>query len=218
MDKYQQLVDQLVDDGYLISPEVVDAFRNTPRKDFLRKSHQFLEGLNTPLPIGSGQTISQPLTVAFMLNLLKLQPGDKVLDIGYGSGWQTAIITRIICPEKQSNGKNDCGEVIGYEIVPDVAKFGKSNLKKALPKRLYKQITLYCEDYGDSYEKHAPYDKIIAAAAFDEDPSTLIKSLKKGGTIVYPTKQNDIRTVTRKTKKKFVEDVYPGFVFVPITH
>jgi protein-L-isoaspartate(D-aspartate) O-methyltransferase len=212
MDKYQQLVDELIKKEYLTDPAIIEAFKKTPRKHFLQETHKNLEGVNAPLPIGEGQTISQPLTVAFMLHLLHPKPGEKILEIGYGSGWQTAILARVV------HRKDDPGEIFAYEIVDEVAKFGKKNLEEFLPDDLAEHVHLFQQDYTESSEKNAPYDKVIAAAAFDETPSGLIKQLKVGGIIVYPTKANDIRKITRETDEKYTEDIFPGFVFVPITH
>jgi len=216
MTKYLELVDRLIEETYLTTPRIIDAFRKTPRRPFLTKTHQPLEALNSPLPIGQGQTISQPLTVAFMLELLQPKAGDTILDIGYGSGWQTALLARIVCPEKAS--KSTCGSVIAYEIISDVADFGEKNIDKALPQKLRSRISLHKHDYRYSFKKHSPYDKMISAAAFPQTPTELIKSLKNGGIIVYPTQARDIRKITRTDDNSYTEDVYPGFTFVPITH
>lgn len=217
MNRYLPLVDELIEEGYLTSEPIIEAFRKTERIDFLPPTRQFLDGLNTPLPIGYGQTISQPLTVAFMLELLNPQPGNTVLEIGYGSGWQTAILARIITrrpkdiPPKEFNPK-----IYAYEISQNLAEFGKQNVKKNLTKKEYDIITFFDHDFSQSFATRAPYDRIIAGASFEKNPDSLIKSLKVGGTIVYPTHAKDIRKVTRKTKETYAEDIYPGFVFVPI--
>jgi len=212
MENFDMLVDILVEEGFLTDPVIIDAFRQTPRNPFLKETYKKLEGLNAPLPIGDGQTISQPATVAFMLHLLQPKPGNTVLEIGYGSGWQTAILARIIYQEEKP------GEIFSYEIKEKIAEFGRKNLELFLPENLTRHIHLYPEDYTKSSQKHAPYDKIIAAAAFEETPINLIKQLKIGGMIVYPTKANDIRKITRETNEKYTEDIFPGFIFVPITH
>ncbi len=214
MEKYQELVDQLIEQKYLVTPRIINAFKKTPRKDFLLPKDAPLESLNAPIPIGEGQTISQPLTVAFILNLLQPEPGDKVLDIGYGSGWQTALLSRIICPK----GKKKCGKVIAYEIIPELAKFGKKNLVNTLPKRLISRITIHSKDYRTTFQNHAPFDRIISAAAFKEIPKELINALSVGGIMVYPTHANDIRKITREDEEKYTEEIFPGFIFVPITH
>ena len=213
--RYQQLVDELVRNTYLVSPHIIEAFRATRRKNFLRPHHRMFEGIDSPLPIGCNQTISQPLVVAFMVQMLNPQPGNRILDIGYGSGWQTAVLTRIAA---NTSNTSNMGDVYAYEIISEIADFGKKNIQKDLAPQMLRHIHLYETDYADSFENNAPYDRIIAGAAFDKTPETLIEALTDDGIIVYPTNQHDIRKITRTSKKRFTEEIFPGFVFVPITH
>lgn len=214
MHTYEALIDDLQERGYLSTPEIIEAFRKTPRKDFLPQSKKSLDGLNSPLPIGHDQTISQPLTVGFMIELLQPRAGDTVLEIGYGSGWQSAILARIICPEEGDTK----GTLHAYEIVPELATFGESNIRRSLPEAVLKHVHLYSADYTPSCTAHAPYDRIISAAAFTSMPDELIQSLQTGGILVYPTQANDIRKITKEKQDTYTEELFPGFVFVPITH
>jgi len=214
MDNYQKLIQRLTDQNYLATPRIIKAFKETPRKDYLPEEHKKISAINAPLPLTEGQTTSQPLTIAFMLELLQPQPGDKVLEIGYGSGWQTAILAKIVCPE---NNKK-CGEVYAYEIVPSVAEFGDLNLDQNIPAELGSKIHLFNSDYKENFEGNAPYNRIISGAAFDKVPTDLIKSLTINGTIVFPTKAQDIRRIQRTAEDKIIEETFPGFIFVPITH
>ncbi|MGC8851948.1 MAG: protein-L-isoaspartate O-methyltransferase family protein, partial [Minisyncoccia bacterium] len=91
--KNQQLVLSLIEDGWLKTPQIIEAFLNIKREDFVPDNEKEIAYLNTALPIGFNQTISQPLVVAFMLELLQPQKGEKILDIGSGSGWTTALLS-----------------------------------------------------------------------------------------------------------------------------
>src|SRR3989338_1113331 len=95
----EELVKKLVDEGYLRSLRVINAFKQVDRQNFVPEDLRDEAYVNAPLPIGFGQTISQPLTVAFRLELLQPQPGDKVLDVGAGSGWQAALLAHIVYGE-----------------------------------------------------------------------------------------------------------------------
>lgn len=95
-DRYQRLIDKITSQGYLFNENLIKTFRNTPRKNYLPKLYKKMDCINSPLPLKDGQTTSQPLTIAFMLELLSLQQNQKVLEIGFGSGWQTAIIAKFI--------------------------------------------------------------------------------------------------------------------------
>lgn len=88
----EELINDLIKQGYLKTPLIIEAFKNIKRKDFVSADLKDQADVNAPLPIGYSQTISQPLTVAFMLELLQPKPGEKILDIGAGSGWQTALL------------------------------------------------------------------------------------------------------------------------------
>ena len=90
------LIDSLIQEGWLKTPRIIEAFRKIKRVDFLPEDMKDLAELNEALPIGYGQTISQPLVVAFMLEQLEPRPGDKVLDIGSGSGWTTALLAEVV--------------------------------------------------------------------------------------------------------------------------
>lgn len=226
MDTYQKLIQRLIDQNYLATPRIITAFKDTPRKSYIPEIHKKISAINAPLPLTEGQTTSQPLTIAFMLELLQPQPGDKVLEIGYGSGWQTTILAKIvcpaispmICPPDNTTSSQKCGEVYAYEIVPSVAEFGDSNLDQNIPAELGSRIHLFKSDYRENFKENAPYNRIIAGAAFENIPVDLIKSLTINGTFVFPTKAKDIRRIKRTAEDKVVEETFPGFIFVPITH
>ncbi|MBN2100352.1 protein-L-isoaspartate O-methyltransferase [Candidatus Dojkabacteria bacterium] len=217
MDNYQKLIQRLIKEGYLITPEIINAFKDTPRIGFLPERHKSYDSLNAPLPLQHGQTTSQPLTIAFMIELLKPRAGNKILEIGYGSGWQTAILAKIACPNPKSSNKS-CGKVYAYEIVPQIADFGERKLEENLPADLRKKIHLYKHDFSKNLDENKLYDRIISGAAFKERPTDLIKSLSIGGIMVFPSQARDIRRVERTGEDEYIEETYPGFVFVPVTH
>lgn len=209
------LVEDLVSEGVLKSPNITQAFLHTDRADFvpsIEKAHAYI---NEPLHIGYGQTISQPWTVAFMLEELSPSCGEKILDVGSGSGWQTALLSYIVSHDKTGAevNKNKCGLVIGIEIIPELVTYSIENLLKY--NYIKKGITkVHCLNAESGYEKEAPYDKIIAAAAGNEIPIQWKKQLKIGGKIVAPI-QSRIVTIIKKGDTEFEETAREGFAFVP---
>lgn len=204
MDKaYQQLVDELIEEGYLTTPAYVAAFRAVQRHDFLPTGMAPEASVNAPLPIGANQTISQPLTVAFMLELLSPQPGDRVLDVGSGSGWVTALLTHIVGLR---------GHVYAIERIPELHRFGQQNVAKYG----FANVTMICGDGSRGLPKHAPFDRIQVAAAARVIPQPLLDQLAVGGRMVIPTQKDDLRLVVRNTKDRYETKVYPGFLFVPL--
>lgn len=204
------LINDLIQSNYLKSPEIINAFRKIKREDFLQPSDKRMADINAPLQIGHGQTISQPLTVAFMLELLQPKFGDKIMDVGSGSGWTTALLAEIV-------GKN--GRVYGIEKIKELKEFGEQNVKKYnfINKRTAKIV---CADGYKGLPKFALFDKIIIAAAAEETPKELLEQLKIGGRMVLPIgkqyEAQDIVVINKIDKNKFEEKRYPGFVFVPL--
>ena len=200
------LIDSLIEDGWLKTPRIIEAFRKIKRADFMSDDIKNLAELNEALPIGYGQTISQPLTVAFMLEQLQPEPCQKILDIGSGSGWTSALLAHIVGLE---------GKVIAIEIIPKLKEFGKRNTAKYnfVEKGIVKFIWA---DASKGYKKEAPYDRILASAAVQEEiPQVWKEQLKVNGRIVTPIR-NSIWTLIKKSKKDFEEIEYPGFAFVPL--
>jgi len=209
------LIDSLIKEGWLKTPRVIEAFREIKRVDFLPEDIKELAELNEALPIGFGQTISQPLVVAFMLELLDPRPGEKILDVGSGSGWTSALLAEIV---------GEKGKVIAIEVIPELKEFGERNVAKY--DFVKKERALFiCGDGSKGYQKEAPFDKILASASAGELPNAWKEQLKVGGRIVTPI-GNSIWLFIKKSpsfakalegkEAEFEEIEYPGFAFVPL--
>ncbi len=209
--EYENLIDSLIKDGYLRTPEIIEAFKAIDRSDFVPEECKGEACVNAPLPIGFNQTISQPLTVAFMIELLEPKAGEKILEVGAGSGWQTAILSYVVSQGASQNP----GRVIAIERIPELKEFGEKNIVKYnfIEKGIAQVIKA---DGSKGYRKEAPYDKIIAGAASAGDVPYFWKSqLKIGGRIVAPVDQN-IVAIDKIGKNKYTQKEYFGFSFVPL--
>ncbi|MEK7478995.1 MAG: protein-L-isoaspartate(D-aspartate) O-methyltransferase [Patescibacteria group bacterium] len=200
----QILLSQLQRDGYLKTSAIIQAFEKVDRKNFVRESEREVAYQNSALPIGHGQTISQPLVVAFMLELLQPKRGEKILDVGVGSGWQAALLADLVGTK---------GKIIAVERIPELAEQARKNISKY--KTLAKRVQIIQGDASRGLEGEAPFDKIIAAASAERIPSAWKEQLREGGTIVAPVGESILRL--RKTgEKSFEKSEFHGFRFVPL--
>ncbi len=195
-----QLVKLLKEKG-IKDKNVLDAINNIPRHLFLNSSFLDHAYKDKAFPIGANQTISQPYTVAYQTELLQLNKGDKVLEIGTGSGYQTAVLIQLKC------------EVFSIERQKEL--FLKT--KNTLPKIGYVAKKLI---YGDGYKglkENAPFDKILVTAGAPFVPKALLSQLKIGGRLVIPIgEKNQIMTLfIRKSEKEFIKEEFDAFNFVP---
>jgi len=202
-----RLVNDLIKGGYLRSDSVIDAFSKVHRIEFVPEDLAGQAEANIALPIGYGQTISQPLTVAFMLEMLDLRPGNNILDIGSGSGWTTALLAHIA-------GAN--GKVTALEKIKELCELGEKNVGKLnfVKKGI---VQFHCMSAEEGYEKNAPYDRILVSAAALEIPSALKRQLAIGGKMVIPI-ASSIWHVEKKGEEDFHIEKFPGFAFVPFVH
>lgn len=202
----KKLIDSLKRAGVLKSPAVIKAFESVDRADFVSDSYKKSAHANEPLPIGFAQTISQPHTVAFMLELLRAGPGQKVLDIGSGSGWTTALLAKIVGPK---------GHVWAVEIIPALYEVGKANLAKFN----FSNLALLNSSGYEGYAPGAPFDRILVSAVAEEVPEKLLSQLAPHGRLVMPVLGPDsheiclcVKSKTGGIRKKY----HPGFAFVPL--
>jgi protein-L-isoaspartate(D-aspartate) O-methyltransferase len=201
---HEQLVKELIDSDVLKSTRIIKAFSSIDRINFVPEELKRNAYINAPLSIDYRQTISQPLTVAFMLELLQPKPGNKILDVGSGSGWQTALLAHIVSPK---------GKVFGIEIIPELHKQSIANISKYdyIKKGVVK---MYCQNAFEGLPDKAPFDHIIAAAEVLVIPQAWKDQLKTGGHIVAP-KNNSLFLFTKKANNEFEEEEHPDFAFVP---
>ena len=192
----KELIQHLKNQGF--SEKIVGAFQKINRKDFIPKQYFSHAYEDIALPINPGQTISQPYTIAFMLELLELKDNISLLEVGSGSGYVLALIN-----EMSKNSK-----LYGIERIKKLA----NKSKKALIKK--GNITITYKDGTKGFSEKAPFDKILVSAAFDEIPYKLIKQLKIGGILVTPVR-NSIYKIKRSHRINEIEN-FLGFVFVPI--
>jgi protein-L-isoaspartate(D-aspartate) O-methyltransferase len=208
--RYKNLIDSLINDGYLKTPAIIEAFKKIDRADFVLEKYKSEAYVNAPLPIGFSQTISQPLTVAFMLELLEPKKGEKILDVGAGSGWVSCLLAHIV-----GSSPVDEGKIVGIERISELKKMAEKNISKYnyIEKRI---VEIILGDGAKGHKKEAPYDRIIAGAASAVDvPEEWKKQLKIGGRIVAPIGHN-IAVIDKINKNEYSKREYFGFSFVPL--
>ncbi|RZJ28446.1 MAG: protein-L-isoaspartate(D-aspartate) O-methyltransferase [Flavobacterium sp.] len=198
-----QLATTLMEKG-IIDVRVLEAIKKIPRHLFLNSSFEDYAYQDKPFPIGAGQTISQPYTVAFQTQLLQVKKDHKILEIGTGSGYQTAVLFAL-------------GAKV-YTVERQNELFKQASL--LLPKLGVKPKHM---SFGDGYKglpNHAPFDSIIVTAGAPEIPKPLMAQLKIGGRLIIPVGQNDsvqIMTVlVRKNETQFEKHEFGEFRFVPL--
>jgi len=188
-----------------LDPRVMKALARVPRHEFVPQEEQQYAYENRPLPIGHGQTISQPYIVAIMTDMLNLKPDSKVLELGTGSGYQAAILGEL------------AGKVYTIEIVEPLGLLAKQRLQRLG----YDNVTTKVGDGYYGWEEHAPFDAIIVTAAASHIPPPLIKQLKPGGRMVVPVGSRfmtqQLLVVDKRDDQKVVSRQVMPVVFVPVT-
>ena len=202
-DSNEELIRSIELSGVLKTPRIIEAFEKIDRKYFVPSSYADYRYIDRPLPIGRDQTISQPSTVAFMLELLLPEEGSKVLDIGSGSGWTAALLCAIV---------GEKGSVLGLERVDDLVERGQNNLKQFDFKQC--KIRKADEKLGLPGET---FDRILVSASADEIPRELFAQLKIGGILVIPVR-NSIYHFKKISEIEIETEEYQGFVFVPLIY
>jgi protein-L-isoaspartate(D-aspartate) O-methyltransferase len=182
--------------------QVLSAMKAIPRHLFVQSPYDKSAYEDCPLPIGNGQTISQPFIVALMTELLALKPGDSVLEIGTGCGYQAAILSDIV------------RQVTSIERIPQVAELARANLMAVG----IKNVDVIVGDGTLGYPQNAPFDGIIITAATPSVPKPLIEQLAEGGRLVAPVGGRDIQELIRIRKKgiSITEEHHGGVRFVPL--
>jgi protein-L-isoaspartate(D-aspartate) O-methyltransferase len=199
-----EMVEQQIRQRGVSDARVLAVMRSVPRERFVPAEVRHLAYDDGPLPIGSGQTISQPYIVAYMTEALKVEPSHKVLEVGTGSGYQAAVLSELV------------REVYTIEIVPELARRAETVLQSLNKTNVHVRA-------GDGYAgwpEQAPFDRIIVTAAPEEVPRPLIDQLAPGGLLVAPVGAQGAAqwmTIVEKTSRGVVERRTIPVQFVPFT-
>ncbi|OYT40325.1 MAG: protein-L-isoaspartate O-methyltransferase [Desulfurococcales archaeon ex4484_58] len=207
----EYVIDYLVRLGYLKNPLVIKALKTVPREEFIPEHLRRYAYVDQPLPIGYGQTISAIHMVAIMTEELDPKPGNKVLEIGTGSGYQAAVLAEIVAksdPEKK-------GFVYTIERISELAEFARRNLSRT---GYDKYVKVIVGDGTLGYPDEAPYDRIIVTAGAPDVPKPLIEQLSIGGRMVIPVGDKFLQRLLVLDKKESKIDKRWGIecVFVPL--
>ena len=188
-----------------LSEKVMNAMGTVPRDEFVLPAYRHLAYRNTPLPIEAGQTISQPLIVALMTELLEPQPTDVILEVGTGSGYQAAVLAELT------------QHVYSIEIVEELA----TSAAQTLQRLNYDNVTVRAGDGYAGWPEHAPFDAILVTAAPEQVPEPLVEQLAVGGRMVVPVGARDgiqtLRLLTKEPDGSVRTDSVIPVRFVPLT-
>jgi protein-L-isoaspartate(D-aspartate) O-methyltransferase len=178
--------------------KIINAFQLVERREFITEEYSEYAYEDIPLPIGEGQTISQPYTIAFMLTLLGVTDRQKILEIGSGSGYALALLSKL----------NSHGKIIGIERLKMLV------IKSREALRNYKNVVVMHGDGTKGLIDEAPFDRILISASTKTLPQKLLKQLKLNGIMVVPI-ENTINVIKKTTSENKIKE-YPGFSFVPL--
>jgi len=214
-DAWDQLVENLANGGILRSPRVIRAMKQVLRSCFLPERSIEYASMDTPLPIGKGQTVSAPHMVAIMNEALELRVGHRVLEVGAGCGWHAATIAKVVAPEETP--RTERGHVFTVEIVPELAKTARENILRL---GFGDIVTVIHGDGSLGLPDSSPYDRILVTAAAPEVPPPLVKQLKSGGILIIPIGGVHLfQSLTRLRKESngsTIKEKLGGVAFVPL--
>ncbi|MCX8184987.1 MAG: protein-L-isoaspartate O-methyltransferase [Sulfolobales archaeon] len=202
----RRVVESLIAEGYLRTQAVVDAMLRVPREEFVLPKYRRFSYYDTPLPIGYGQTISALHMVAIMTEKLEAGPGQRVLEVGTGSGYQAAVLAEVVGLR---------GHVWTIERIPQLAEYALNNLKKT---NYVDRVTVVVGDGSEGFPPALPYDRIMVTAAAPDIPKPLVEQLRDGGRLVVPVGSKWIQTlkiVVKEGGRVRVESSL-SCVFVPL--
>ncbi len=197
----KKLVESIIEKG-IRDRHVLNAILRVPRHEFVSPEYKSMAYIDKALPIDENQTVSQPYTVAFMTELLQVKPGMKVLEIGTGSGYQTAVLLEM------------GAKVHTIERIKTLYEKTKKKLKEL---NYFPEVIIHGNGY-EGISQYAPYDRIIVTAAAPYIPQALIEQLKEGGILVIPVGK-EVQTMMRITKQedgRLKEEKFGKFLFVPM--
>lgn len=200
----EYMVDYLVQAGYLRTPNIIKAFKKVDRENFVPLDHKQSAYDDTPLHIGLGQTISAPSMVAIMTEALQPKLGEKILEIGAGSGYQAALLSECVGSK---------GKIYTIERLEGVAEIAQGNLTK------YKNVKVIVRDGTLGYKEKAPFNKIIVTCGAPKVPKPLVEQLKVNGILAIPIGDRlyqDFILVKKDKKGRTKEEFVCGCVFVPL--
>lgn len=197
-----RMVERQIADRGISSPRVLDAFRSVPRHLFVPEHKREFAYSDGPLPIGKGQTISQPYIVAYMTEALKLAPDDRVLEIGTGSGYQAAILGEL------------AGEVYSIERHQSLA----DTAARRLGQMGYENIHVVVGDGTHGLSEHAPYDGVIVTAAAPDVPQPLLDQLAEGGRLIMPvgSRGGQVLKLYHREEGEITTQTLSPVAFVPL--
>ncbi len=199
----RRMIDEQIERRGLCEPRLLAAFGSVPRHLFVPKEFRHMAYEDHPLPIGFGQTISQPYIVALMTCLLELKGGERVLEVGTGSGYQSAILAKL------------AGEVFTIEFVPELA-LQADHLLRELG---FNNAHVRAGDGSVGWPEAAPYDAVVVTAAAPKVPKPLLRQLADGGRLVLPVgEQHDLQIleVITRSGEDFPQRSVVGVAFVPL--
>jgi protein-L-isoaspartate(D-aspartate) O-methyltransferase len=200
----EAMVERQIDSRGIHDPKILEAFRSVPREEFLSEEYRDLAYGDHPLPIEAGQTISQPYIVALMIQAAEIKPGDTVLEVGAGSGYAAAVMSRI------------AGTVIAIERQADLVKVAQERMRRLG----FDNVRIVEGDGTRGWAAEAPYDAILAAASGSHVPPPWVDQLTDGGRIVMPVGDpswiQKLIKVTKGPAGKLITEDLGGVRFVPL--
>ena len=205
-DRRARMVERLIRDGVLRTPRIIEAVGAVPRHLFVPRLLRESAYYDTPLTLGSGQTISAPHMVGMMLEYLDLQEGQSVLEIGGGSGYHAALVAQIVGPG---------GHVYAVERIASLAKKAQNRLERL---GLGDRIEVLVRDGSEGFPERAPFDRIFVTCGAPEIPPPLIRDLREGGKLLIPVGTTHFQDLIlgEKMEGELKTKNLGGVVFVPL--